>query len=132
MSESIKDIPVSKGQLWAGRVLSILPCLLLLMSAVMKFIQPAGFDEGLTHLGWTSDKMTAIGIVEIVVVVLYLIPRTAVTGAILITAYMGGAIATHVRVGDPFWVQILVGMAVWGGLWLRDPRLKQLIPITNK
>lgn len=132
MSESIKDIPVSKGQLWAGRVLSILPCLLLLMSAVMKFIKPTGFDEGLAHLGWAADKITYIGVVEIAIVIIYLIPRTAVIGAILITAYMGGAIATHVRVGDPFWVQILVGMAVWGGLWLRDPRLKQLIPITNK
>lgn len=102
------------------------------MSASMKFIKPTGFDEGLAHLGWAADKITYIGVVEIAVVIIYLIPRTAVIGAILITAYMGGAIATHVRVGDPFWVQILVGMAVWGGLWLRDPRLKQLIPITNK
>jgi hypothetical protein len=70
-------------------------------------------------------------VVEIACVLIYLIPRTAVIGAILLTAYMGGAIATHVRVGDPFWVQTVVGMAFWGGLWLRDPRLRQLIPITK-
>ena len=131
MSENTTGLPASKGSLWGGRILGILPCLLLLMSAAMKFIQPTGFDEGLTHLGWSSDKMTAIGVVEIACVVIYLIPRTSVLGAILITAYMGGAIATHVRVGDPFWVQILIGMAVWGGLWLRDARLKQLLPITK-
>lgn len=131
MSENETMPAVSKGALWGGRVLSILPCLLLLMSGAMKFIRPPGFDEGLAHMGWTADKMTYLGIVEIACVVIYLIPRTAVIGAILLTAYMGGAIATHVRVGDPFWVQILVGMAFWGGLWLRDPRLKQLIPITK-
>lgn len=131
MSENENTPAVSKGALWGGRILSILPCLLLLMSGSMKFIRPPGFDEGLAHMGWTADKMTYLGIVEIACVVIYLIPRTAVIGAILLTAYMGGAIATHVRVGDPFWVQILVGMAFWGGLWLRDPRLKQLIPITK-
>jgi len=131
MSENKTAAPVGTGALWAGRVLSVLPCLLLLMSASMKFIRPAGFDEGLAHMGWTADKMTYLGVVEFACTIIYLIPRTAVIGAILLTAYMGGAIATHVRVGDPFWVQILLGMALWGGLWLRDPRLKQLIPDTR-
>lgn len=131
MVENETDLRVSKGALWGGRIISILPCLLMLMSASMKFIKPAGFDEGLAHLGWTAEKTAYIGIVEIACVLVYLIPRTAVIGAILITGYMGGAIATHVRVGDPFWVQIVIGFAVWGGLWLRDPRVKQLIPITK-
>ena len=112
-----------------GYVLSILPCLLLLFSASMKFIKPAGFAEGLEHLGWTEGKMTALGIVEIASTVLYLIPRTSVVGAILLTAYMGGAVATHARVGDPFYTQILVGVFVWGGLFLRDARIRELIPL---
>lgn len=131
MSENETTSAVSKGALWGGRILSILPCILLLMSGAMKFIRPPGFDEGLAHMGWTADKMTYLGMVEIACVVIYLIPRTAVIGAMLLTAYMGGAIATHARVGDLFLLQILIGMAFWGGLWLRDPRLKQLIPITK-
>ncbi len=125
------DTPISKTMLWISYVLSALPCLLLLVSASFKFIQPAGFDEGLRHLGWEAGVFLYLGILEVSCVVLYLIPRTAVLGAILIAAYMGGAIATHVRVGDPFWTQILVGVFVWGGLWLRDPRVKALIPFRN-
>jgi hypothetical protein len=131
MSENANGLSASKGRLWAGLILSVLPSLMLLMSGAMKFIRPKGFDEGLADLGWTADKMTAIGVVEIAIVIVYLIPRTAVIGTILITPYMGGAIATHVRVGDLFITQILLAMAVWGGLWLRDERLRQLIPITK-
>lgn len=120
---------VSRGASWAGWIIGVLPSLLLLMSAAMKFIQPTGFDEGLRHLGWDAGKMVYIGIVEVFCAVVYLIPRTAVLGAVLITAYMGGAIATHVRVGDIFIVQILIGMLVWLGLYLRDPRLRSLLPI---
>lgn len=111
--------------------MSILPCLLLLMSASMKFIQPAGFEEGLQQMGWTADKMKYLGVVEIVCTLIYLFPRTAIIGAILLTAYMGGAVATHVRVGDPFWTQILVGVFIWGGLWLRDTTVRSLIPLRS-
>lgn len=122
----------SRGKLfWIGWVLGILPCLLLIMSASMKFIQPEGFDEGLKHMGWTAEKMKIIGIVELACTVIYLFPRTAVLGAILIASYMGGAVATHVRVGDMFIAQILVGVLVWLGLWLRDPRLRELLPLTR-
>ncbi|HMT07869.1 MAG TPA: DoxX family protein [Pyrinomonadaceae bacterium] len=120
---------ISKGARIAGWILSILPCLLLTVSAVMKFIQPAGFDEGLKHMGWDAGVMKYIGVVELACVVIYLFPRTAVLGAILITGYMGGAMATHVRVGDPFFVQLLVGVVAWAGLWLRDARVKNLIPL---
>ena len=116
---------------WLGWVLSILPCLLLIMSASMKFIRPAGFDEGLQHMGWTADKMTVIGIVEFACTALYLIPKTAVLGAILLAAYLGGAVATHVRVGDPFMVPVLVGVVLWLGLWLRDARLRELLPLRS-
>jgi uncharacterized membrane protein YphA (DoxX/SURF4 family) len=122
---------VSKGMFWTGWVISILPCLLLIMSAAMKFIQPPGFDEGLKHMGWDARLMTYLGVVELTGTLLYLIPRTSVLGAILLTAYMGGAIATHVRVGDWFFVQILLGVMVWGGLYLRDIRIRRLIPFRS-
>lgn len=121
-----------RGKLfWIGWVLSILPCLLLLMSASMKFIRPAGFDEGLQHLGWSADRMSIIGIIEIACTALYLIPKTAVLGAILLAAYLGGAVATHVRVGDPFIVPVLLGVALWLGLWMRDARLRELTPLRS-
>lgn len=121
------EVPVSKGALWTGRVLSAIVVLMLAMSAIFKFIQPMGFDEGLMHLGWKSDIMLYIGIVELACAVIYLIPRTAVLGAILVTAYLGGAVATHVRVGDQFFIPILLGMAAWGGLYLRDARIAALL-----
>lgn len=127
----MSDTNISKGAKIGGWVMSILPCLLLLMSASMKFIQPAGFDEGLQHMGWTADKMKALGVVEIACTLIYLFPKTAVLGAILLTAYMGGAVATHVRVGDPFWTQILVGVFIWGGLWLRDAGVRSMIPLRS-
>lgn len=123
---------VSKGAKIAGWVISILPALLLFMSASFKFMPVTKeFSDGLEHMGWTSDVMFKIGFVEVACTLLYLFPRTSVFGAILLTGYMGGAIATHVRVGDPFWTQILVGVFVWLGLWLREPRLKALIPIRS-
>lgn len=119
-------------QFWIGFALSILPSLLLLFSATGKFLKPTGMEENLTPLGWRMDQMTGLGILEAAVVVIYLIPRTSVLGAILITGYMGGAIATHVRIGDYLiLVHILIGVAVWLGLWLRDPRLRALLPLKS-
>lgn len=120
---------ISKGARIAGWILTILPCLLFAMSAAMKFIQPAGFDEGLKHMGWDPATMKYIGIVELACAAIYLFPRTAVLGAILLTGYMGGAIATHVRVGDMVFTQILIGIVIWFALWLRDSRVKNLIPL---
>jgi hypothetical protein len=126
-----KPAPVSSAALWAGRILSYLPILLLTVSAIMKFVQPTGFEEGLVHLGWSSEKMYLIGIVELLCCVVYVIPRTAVLGAILIAAYLGGAVATHVRVDDLFIGPIAVGIAAWLGLYLREPRLRTLVPFTK-
>ena len=120
---------VSKTALWSGRVLSALSSGLLVMSATMKLFPPAGFADGMAHMGWPMEKRITLAVIELTCVVVYLIPRSAVLGAILIAAYMGGATATHMRIGDPFWAQPLVGVAAWAGLWLRDPRLKALIPL---
>lgn len=123
---------VSKGTLWTGRVLSYLPCLLLLFSGAMKLVQPPALDEGFAELQVPISLAVAIGLLEIGCTVIYLIPRTAVLGAILLTGYLGGAILTHLRIGDPSWVMpLLLGVALWGGLWLRDPRLKALMPLVK-
>ena len=123
------NITNTRGAKVAGWILTILPSLLLLMSASMKFIKPNDFEEGIKQMGWEPATMFYIGIVELASVVIYLISRTAVLGAILIVAYMGGAVATNVRVGDPFWTQILLGVFVWAGLWFRYPSVRALIPI---
>ena len=120
---------VSRTALWAGRVVSALPVLMLLMSAAMKFAKPAAVVEGFGHLGWPDRLALALGILEVSVTILYVIPRTAVLGAILVTGYLGGAIATHVRIGDPFVAPIVLGVLVWLGLYLRDVRLRSLIPL---
>ena len=120
----------SKAMFYTGWVLSILPSLLLLMSGAMKFMpMNAEAEQGLQHIGWRADQVGTLGIMEIAVVIIYLIPQTAVLGAILVTGYMGGAIATHVRVGDPFIVQAIIPMVFWLGLWLRDRRLRALLPL---
>ena len=120
---------------WAGWILSVLPALMLLFSGVMKFTKSPELTEGFTHLGWNENLAVALGIVEISCTIIYLLPPTAVLGAILLTGYVGGAIATHMRVGDPFIpnfvVPIVLGVVVWCGLWLRDPRLRALVPFRN-
>ncbi len=121
----------STKMIWAGRIISAVPVLMLLFSASMKFVKPEGFSEGLKHLGWDETTMTYIGVVEMLCALIYLFPKTAVLGAILIAAYLGGATATHVRVGDPFFIPVLLGMVAWLGLWLRDKRLRDLLPVTN-
>ena len=123
---------ISTGALWAGRVASALPVLLMVFSAVLKLIKPTGFDEGMQHLGWSGDKANGLAILEIAICVIYLIPQTAVLGAILITGYMGGAIATHLRVDDPYFIQIGIGIFVWLGLYLRDQRIRDLIPVRSQ
>lgn len=119
---------VSKASYWTGWVLSILPSLLLAFSGSMKLIQPAGMAEPVGKMGWTMEVMFYIGIVELVCTVLYLIPVTSILGAILLTGYMGGAIATHVRLNEPFVPGVVIGVILWLGLFLREPRLRVLIP----
>ena len=125
----IERIPVSKTMLWTGHIMSALPVLMLLMSGVMKFLKPGFVVEGFKHLGLPENLTLGIGILELACTVVYLIPRTAVLGAILLTGYLGGAILTHLRVGEAIFMQIIFGVLIWGGLFLRDPRLRELIPL---
>lgn len=117
------------GKVWTGRVISILAALLFLMSAFMKFMGGPEVVQGMGHLGLSESIIVPIAILELACVIIYLVPATSVLGAILLTGYLGGAILAHTRVGDPYFVQVLLGIFVWLGLYLRENRLKSLIPL---
>ncbi len=117
------------GMLWTGRVISGVVVAMLTLSGVMKFTGSKELVEGFAHLGWPDKLAVAIGTAELVSTLLYAIPRISVLGAILLTGYMGGAIATHVRIGEPFIAQAGIGVAIWVGLYLRDQRIRRLIPL---
>jgi len=132
MQSATQTAPVSKKMLWAGRIISALPVLLLLFSGVMKLMKPAPLVQGFAQFGYPESLILKIGILEIFCTVVYMIPRTSVLGAILMTGYLGGATATNVRVGDPSsFIPVLVGVLVWAGLYLRDDRLRALIPLRS-
>ncbi len=122
----------SAGMLWGGRVLSTLPCLMLAMSAFMKLSQNQQAVEGFTKAGYSSGALMTIGIVEVLCTILYIVPQTAVLGAILLVGYLGGAVNHHVRMGEPFFAPVLLGICLWLGLWLRDARLRALVPLRSK
>lgn len=121
----------STKELWAGRVLSGLAVLFLAFDATIKLLQLGPAVEGTTQLGYPASVIVPIGLIQIGCLILYLIPRTSVLGAILWTGYLGGAIATHVRVGSPLFSHTLfpiyVAALLWGGLWLRDQRVRALL-----
>ena len=129
MPAGSQGVTISKGRLWTGIVLSLLPALLLIFSGTMKLIKHPSVVEGFGHFGLPVSIMLGLGILEIGVTVIYLIPRTAVLGAILMTGYLGGATATNVRIGDPWFMPVLAGVVVWLGLYLRDDRLHSLVPL---
>jgi hypothetical protein len=119
----------SKWMLWGGYAMSALPSLMLFFSAGMKLSNSAMVVEGFSKMGYPVHLTLGIGAVELVSTILYLIPRTSVLGAILLTGYLGGATATHVRLGEPFIGPVLFGVLIWGGLYLRDARIRALIPL---
>ena len=122
---------VTKKALWTGYLLSAVPVLLFLFSAVMKLIKPAALVEEFERLGLAENLALGLGILELVCTAVYAIPKTSVLGAILLTGYLGGATVTHLRVGDPYFMPVVVGIVLWGGLFLRDPRLRALIPLRS-
>jgi hypothetical protein len=115
---------------WTGWVISALPILLLTMSMVMKFRLPEDAVKGFQEMGWKQEYAVYLGVTELICVVLYAIPPTAVLGAILVTGYLGGAVATHARLGDLNLITpAAFGVLAWLGLYLREPRLRALIPL---
>jgi len=131
MATSVQAAPASDKLLGAGRTISGLVVAFLLFDGAIKLIP---LDVVLTtsqELGIPTHLARTLGVLTLVCTVLYAYPRTSVLGAILLTGYLGGATATHVRVGDPFFMPILMGVLVWLGLFLREPRLRALVPLRS-
>lgn len=128
------QVTISKKALWTGRVFSALIILFLVLDGIMKLVKPAPAPvvQAFEHLGWSINSAIVLAYVLLVSTILYAIPHTSVFGAILLTGYLGGAVATHLRVGDPLFSHILfpvyMGILLWAGLFLRDLRLRALIP----
>jgi hypothetical protein len=116
----------------AGWVLTGLSGMFLLMDAGMKLARLPVVLEATTQLGWPAESALPLGIVLLLATLLYLVPRTSVLGAMLLTGYLGGAVATHARIASPLWSHTLfglyVGVLVWAGIWLREPRLRAVVP----
>ena len=116
---------------WVGSALGLLASLQMLFSALMKWWPPEDVAEHYVRLGWSQAMMGALALVELACTVLYLTPRFAVLGAILLTGYLGGAVATHVRIGDgQMSYPLALGVMLWVGVWLREPRLRPLFPLS--
>ncbi|WP_248924773.1 DoxX family protein [Paenibacillus hamazuiensis] len=127
---------ISKGRLWTARILSGIAILFMLFDSIFKLMKPAAVVEGTVTLGFAEHHIVPIGIIGLICTILYAIPRTSVLGALLLTAYFGGAVASQVRMDAPLFSNILfavyLAVFVWGGLWLRDERVRNLIPFQNK
>jgi hypothetical protein len=128
---SLDSRPSAKA-LWAGRILSGFAVLFMLFDASIKVLQLPVAVQGTTQLGYPESVVFGLGVVQLVCLAVYLFPRTSVLGAVLWTGYLGGAIATHVRIGNPLFSHVLFPVYVaaffWAGLWLRDERLRAVLP----
>jgi hypothetical protein len=122
--------PVSATRRWSGRIVSALAALFLIFDGGIKVMQLAAAVDGSVQLGYPAHLVLGLGILELACLAIYLLPRTAFLGAVLLTGYLGGAVATHVRIGSPVFsviFPILIGALLWGGLALRDSRLRALL-----
>jgi DoxX-like family len=134
MSTIAETAPVSKPARWAGGVLSGLVVVFLLFDGAVKLVPWPIVTETMDKIGYGSSESLArtLGVITVACTVLYAIPPTSILGAILLTGYLGGAMASHVRIGSPLFTHTLfglyLGLMVWGGLWLRDGSLRDLIP----
>jgi hypothetical protein len=124
--------PSNKAR-WAGRVMTGLAVLFLAFDATIKILELPPAVEGTAKLGYPVSVIFGLGVLQAALLIVYLVPRTSVLGAVLWTGYLGGAVATHLRVGDPLFSHVLfpiyVGALIWGGLWLRDENLRSILPI---
>jgi len=129
MSSETSGASSSSKFLWAGRITSAIPVIALLASGLMKLSNSAQVVEDFAKFGYPQRLLLPIGLAEILCTIVYLIPRTSVLGAVLLTGYLGGATATHVRISEAFIPPVILGIMVWGGLYLRDSRLRALLPL---
>ena len=126
---------ISSTRLWVSRIMSGLPALFLLVDGGMKLFKPPAVVEATVQLGYPESAIVGMGVVLLISTILYLTPRTAILGAILLTGYLGGAVATHVRVSAVVFniiFPVVFGAMLWGGLWLRDRRLQCLLPLRTR
>ena len=132
MQSSGRSSTVSKGNLWTGRIFTALVFLFMRFDGGMKVLKMAPAMEGTTRLGYPASVVQPIGLLCLVCTFLYVIPRTSVLGAVLLTGYLGGATATQVRLQDPWFIfPVLIGVMVWVGPFLTDERLRALIPLQS-
>lgn len=133
MDYAAQAAPISKGQLWTGRVLSGLGVLFMLFDTVIHAMTPPQVVQAFAQLGFPLSILIPLSIIEFIGIVLYVIPRTSALGAILLTGYLGGAVAAQVRIGAPLFGYVLapvyVALLLWVGLYLRDERVRALVPV---
>jgi hypothetical protein len=134
MIVATQTVPAVRTTIWAGRIISAFAVLFLIFDGVIKVLNLAPAVEATTQLGYPASLVIGIGILELACLAVYVIPRTAVLGAILLTGYLGGAIATQMRAGSSLFsvvFPVIVGALIWGGLFLREQRLRALIPLRS-
>lgn len=134
MQTSTLAVPTAKPALWAGRIITALALLFLIFDGAIKVLRLGPAVEATAQLGYPTSLVAVIGLVELACLAVYLLPRTSVLGAILLTGYLGGAIATQVRAGTPLFsivFPVIIGAMIWGGLFLREDRLRALIPLRS-
>jgi hypothetical protein len=130
-SPGLTLVPPSKKLVWTGRVLSGLVVAFMLFDGAVKLVPIEPVLEAMGRLGYPLDIARHLGVLLLSCTALYVVPRTQLLGAVLLTAYLGGATATHVRIGDPFWFPIVMGVLLWAGVYLREPRLRALLAAPN-
>lgn len=130
LSQAREDTPASVWMIWAGRVVSALPVLVVLMSARWKLTSDPWYVQEWGRIGWQAGALPMIASLQLAAITLYVIPQTSMLGAVLLTGYMGGAIASYVRIGEfsPPMVPLTTATLAWLGLFLRDPRVRKLLP----
>lgn len=132
MPSETHTAPVSKKKLWAGRILSALAVLFLLFDSITKLMKIAPVMAAFARLGYPESLARVIGSILLVCLVVYVNPRTAILGAILLTGYLGGAVDANLRAGDPLFetlFPIIFGVLIWAGIFLREGRLRALVPL---
>jgi hypothetical protein len=119
---------------WAGRILSIWPVFVVLSSATWKLTHNAWYVKEFTRIGWPEHALTLLACLQLGAIVLFVIPRTAVLGAVLLTGYLGGAIAAYTRIGEPYpvLVPLSTSLIAWAGIYLREERLRALLPVRRR
>ena len=128
MQPKTRVTPAPTRMIWTGRILSAFAVLFLLFDSAIHMARPAPVVEAFNQLGLPLHLALPLGIVELLCIIIYVLPRSRMPGAILLTGYLGGAVATHVRVGNPVFetvFPVIIGSLIWGGLYLRDSRLRR-------